>query len=137
MPKGVPEKKEKAVKKETAAKDKKEKKPAANKREAKAADKDKKVVDKKKVKEEVKADKSKSKSKAKEQPKEETKEEKKKRKKKDADAPKKPVCSFFWYQRDPKNAITDPAIVNHKDKIREMSKIFKTLSPADKAPYEK
>ena len=44
--------------------------------------------------------------------------EKGKRRKKDVNAPKKPVCAFFWYQRDPKNAITDPAITTHKDKIR-------------------
>lgn len=44
--------------------------------------------------------------------------DKKPRKKKDANAPKKPVCAFFWYQRDPKNAITDPAIQSHKDRIR-------------------
>ena len=29
--------------------------------------------------------------------------EKKVRRKRDANAPKKPVCAFFWYQRDPKN----------------------------------
>lgn len=44
--------------------------------------------------------------------------DKKPRKKKDANAPKKPVCAFFWYQRDPANAITDPAIASHKDRIR-------------------
>lgn len=31
--------------------------------------------------------------------------EKKTRKKKDADAPKKPMSAFFWYQQDRRNAI--------------------------------
>jgi hypothetical protein len=43
--------------------------------------------------------------------------EKKTRKKKDKDAPKKPVCAFFWYQRDPKSQINDPNL-SHKDKIK-------------------
>lgn len=50
--------------------------------------------------------------------------EKGKRRKKDVNAPKKPVCAFFWYQRDPKNAITDPAITTHKDKIRVSGTFF-------------
>ena len=54
--------------------------------------------------------------------------DKKPRKKKDANAPKKPVCAFFWYQRDPKNAITDPAIQSHKDRIRVSAFIASTAS---------
>ena len=55
--------------------------------------------------------------------------DKKPRKKKDANAPKKPVCAFFWYQRDSKNAITDPAILSHKDRIR-VSAFIASTAPA-------
>ena len=48
------------------------------------------------------------------------KEVKQKRKKRDAAAPKKPMCAFFWYQRDPKNHITDENL-QHKDKIKVSS----------------
>lgn len=50
--------------------------------------------------------------------------EKQKRKKRDASAPKKPMCAFFWYQRDPKNHIND-ANLQHKDKIKVSCLLFR------------
>lgn len=50
--------------------------------------------------------------------------EKQKRKKRDASAPKKPMCAFFWYQRDPKNHIND-ANLQHKDKIKVSEEHFR------------
>lgn len=44
------------------------------------------------------------------------------------------MCAFFWYQRDPKNYIND-ASLQHKDKIKLMSKKWSTLSEEEKGPY--
>lgn len=62
------------------------------------------------------------------------KEDKKKRKKRDVDAPKKPMCAFFWYQRDAKNFINDPEL-QHKDKIK-VSDIFLRKSGDDFHPFD-
>ena len=55
------------------------------------------------------------------------KEKKATRQKKDPLAPKKPMCAFFWYQRDSKNHITEPGVV-HKDKIKVSNKYSKCLN---------
>jgi len=55
--------------------------------------------------------------------------EKKTRKKKDADAPKKPMSAFFWYQQDRRNALKQekPNLV-HKEVIVVSSLLIKLLN---------
>lgn len=88
-----------------------------NKREAKAAEK----ASAKKTKESKSTSKAKAKSPGKAE-----KPEKRTRKKKDADAPKKPMSAFFWYQGSRReNLKKEQPNLGHKEVIVVMSNEWK------------
>lgn len=91
-----------------------------NKRDAKAAEK----ANAKKTKEGKSVSKGKSKT-----PEKAAKPEKKTRKKKDANAPKKPMSAFFWYQGSRRQPLkTEQPNLGHKEVIVVMSAEWKTFT---------